>query len=190
MNIYFSSLIDPERWTNIPLLVKILKLIINELSNAMEANASRQTTADWSQGKILGLLFLLHGLNLLCNLFKSIYSNKKLSIANSIPVITKAYIVIQRIRSVSVVYFYTWKLFWASLEDGIWPYANKITLSWCIWFAFLSSYFKHSCCCFLLISSSWVTHSKRIVKVAEVMKVFPFIHLHKQGYLPKNYSAL
>ncbi|OXB72277.1 UNVERIFIED_CONTAM: hypothetical protein H355_003810 [Colinus virginianus] len=39
----------PERWTNIPLLVKILKLIINELSNAMEANASRQTTADWSQ---------------------------------------------------------------------------------------------------------------------------------------------
>uniref|UniRef100_A0A8C2T3W4 Lysine demethylase 5B n=1 Tax=Coturnix japonica TaxID=93934 RepID=A0A8C2T3W4_COTJA len=40
---------NPERWTNIPLLVKILKLIINELSNAMEANASRQTTADWSQ---------------------------------------------------------------------------------------------------------------------------------------------
>uniref|UniRef100_A0A8C0IUC7 Importin 9 n=1 Tax=Chelonoidis abingdonii TaxID=106734 RepID=A0A8C0IUC7_CHEAB len=40
---------NPERWTNIPLLVKILKLIINELSNAMEANASRQTAADWSQ---------------------------------------------------------------------------------------------------------------------------------------------
>ncbi|XP_015154207.2 importin-9 [Gallus gallus] len=40
---------NPERWTNIPLLVKILKLIINELSNAMEANASRQTTTDWSQ---------------------------------------------------------------------------------------------------------------------------------------------
>uniref|UniRef100_A0A8D0HE16 Importin 9 n=1 Tax=Sphenodon punctatus TaxID=8508 RepID=A0A8D0HE16_SPHPU len=40
---------NPERWTNIPLLVKILKLIINELSNAMEANASRQTATDWSQ---------------------------------------------------------------------------------------------------------------------------------------------
>ncbi|XP_073176312.1 importin-9 isoform X2 [Lepidochelys kempii] len=40
---------NPERWTNIPLLVKILKLIINELSNAMEANASRQTAADWNQ---------------------------------------------------------------------------------------------------------------------------------------------
>ncbi|KAH0619009.1 hypothetical protein JD844_018608 [Phrynosoma platyrhinos] len=40
---------NPERWTNIPLLVKILKLIINELSNAMEANASRQTTAEWNQ---------------------------------------------------------------------------------------------------------------------------------------------
>lgn len=57
MNMFFFPLTDPERWTNIPLLVKILKLIINELSNAMEANASRQTTADWSQGKILGLLF-------------------------------------------------------------------------------------------------------------------------------------
>ncbi|XP_049626756.1 importin-9 [Suncus etruscus] len=41
----------PERWTNIPLLVKILKLIINELSNVMEANAARQATpADWHQG--------------------------------------------------------------------------------------------------------------------------------------------
>ncbi|KAJ7331861.1 hypothetical protein JRQ81_014041 [Phrynocephalus forsythii] len=40
---------NPERWTNIPLLVKILKLIINELSNAMEANASRQTAAEWNQ---------------------------------------------------------------------------------------------------------------------------------------------
>uniref|UniRef100_A0A8C3RYT7 Importin N-terminal domain-containing protein n=1 Tax=Chelydra serpentina TaxID=8475 RepID=A0A8C3RYT7_CHESE len=40
---------NPERWTNIPLLVKILKLIINELSNAVEANASRQTAADWNQ---------------------------------------------------------------------------------------------------------------------------------------------
>uniref|UniRef100_G1KDW6 Uncharacterized protein n=1 Tax=Anolis carolinensis TaxID=28377 RepID=G1KDW6_ANOCA len=40
---------NPERWTNIPLLVKILKLIINELSNAMEANATRQTAAEWNQ---------------------------------------------------------------------------------------------------------------------------------------------
>lgn len=49
----FWYLLDPERWTNIPLLVKILKLIINELSNAIEANASRQTAAEWSQGTIL-----------------------------------------------------------------------------------------------------------------------------------------
>ena len=42
---------DPERWTNVPLLVKILKLIINELSNVMEANAARQAApAEWSQG--------------------------------------------------------------------------------------------------------------------------------------------
>uniref|UniRef100_A0A452T9S9 Importin 9 n=1 Tax=Ursus maritimus TaxID=29073 RepID=A0A452T9S9_URSMA len=42
---------NPERWTNIPLLVKILKLIINELSNVMEANAARQATpAEWGQG--------------------------------------------------------------------------------------------------------------------------------------------
>lgn len=68
----FFSLADPERWTNIPLLVKILKLIINELSNAMEANASRQTTADWSQGKILGLLLLFDGLNLLDLLLRRI----------------------------------------------------------------------------------------------------------------------
>uniref|UniRef100_A0A8C7ZPS0 Importin 9 n=1 Tax=Oryzias sinensis TaxID=183150 RepID=A0A8C7ZPS0_9TELE len=32
---------NPERWTNIPLLVKIFKLIINELSTVVEANASR-----------------------------------------------------------------------------------------------------------------------------------------------------
>lgn len=42
---------DPERWTNIPLLVKIFKLIINELSTVVEANASRANAADWSQGK-------------------------------------------------------------------------------------------------------------------------------------------
>ena len=42
---------DPERWTNIPLLVKILKLVINELSNVMEANAARQAApAEWGQG--------------------------------------------------------------------------------------------------------------------------------------------
>uniref|UniRef100_A0A672H6L7 Importin N-terminal domain-containing protein n=1 Tax=Salarias fasciatus TaxID=181472 RepID=A0A672H6L7_SALFA len=32
---------NPERWTNIPLLVKIFKLIINELSTVVESNASR-----------------------------------------------------------------------------------------------------------------------------------------------------
>ena len=42
--------LDPERWTNIPLLVKILKLIINELSNLLEASAARQAApAEWSQ---------------------------------------------------------------------------------------------------------------------------------------------
>ncbi|MED6289300.1 Importin 9 [Characodon lateralis] len=40
---------NPERWTNIPLLVKIFKLIINELSTVLEANASRANAADWSQ---------------------------------------------------------------------------------------------------------------------------------------------
>ncbi|KAM7422931.1 hypothetical protein PAMA_010801 [Pampus argenteus] len=40
---------NPERWTNIPLLVKIFKLIINELSTVVEANASRGNAADWSQ---------------------------------------------------------------------------------------------------------------------------------------------
>ncbi|XP_037016895.2 importin-9 isoform X4 [Artibeus jamaicensis] len=41
---------NPERWTNIPLLVKILKLVINELSNAMEANAARQAApTEWGQ---------------------------------------------------------------------------------------------------------------------------------------------
>lgn len=41
---------NPERWTNIPLLVKILKLIINELSNLLEASAARQAApAEWSQ---------------------------------------------------------------------------------------------------------------------------------------------
>ncbi|XP_072308720.1 importin-9 isoform X2 [Eucyclogobius newberryi] len=40
---------NPERWTNIPLLVKIFKLIINELATVVESNASRATAADWSQ---------------------------------------------------------------------------------------------------------------------------------------------
>nr|KAF6395287.1 importin 9 [Rousettus aegyptiacus] len=41
---------NPERWTNIPLLVKILKLIINELSTVMEANAARQAApTEWGQ---------------------------------------------------------------------------------------------------------------------------------------------
>ncbi|KAF3856574.1 hypothetical protein F7725_017297 [Dissostichus mawsoni] len=40
---------NPERWTNIPLLVKIFKLIINELSTVVEANSSRTNAADWSQ---------------------------------------------------------------------------------------------------------------------------------------------
>ncbi|KAM9408998.1 importin-9 isoform 2-T2 [Pholidichthys leucotaenia] len=44
-----KSVKNPERWTNIPLLVKIFKLIINELSTVVEANASRGSTADWSQ---------------------------------------------------------------------------------------------------------------------------------------------
>lgn len=40
---------NPERWTNIPLLVKIFKLIINELATVVETNACRATAADWSQ---------------------------------------------------------------------------------------------------------------------------------------------
>ncbi len=51
VNIELFFLSDPERWTNIPLLVKIFKLIINELSTVVEANASRANAADWSQGE-------------------------------------------------------------------------------------------------------------------------------------------
>uniref|UniRef100_A0AAR2J616 Importin N-terminal domain-containing protein n=1 Tax=Pygocentrus nattereri TaxID=42514 RepID=A0AAR2J616_PYGNA len=40
---------NPERWTNVPLLVKIFKLIVNELSSVVEANANRANPADWSQ---------------------------------------------------------------------------------------------------------------------------------------------
>lgn len=45
------ALSDPERWTSIPLLVKIFKLIINELSSVVEANSSRTAAGDWSQGR-------------------------------------------------------------------------------------------------------------------------------------------
>ncbi|KAL4622441.1 importin-9 [Arapaima gigas] len=41
---------NPERWTNIPLLVKIFKLIVNELSSVVEANATRASGAEWNQG--------------------------------------------------------------------------------------------------------------------------------------------
>ncbi|XP_043573030.1 importin-9 isoform X2 [Chiloscyllium plagiosum] len=44
---------NPERWTNIPLLVKLFKLLIGELSSVMEANISRQSTAaDWHQDEV------------------------------------------------------------------------------------------------------------------------------------------
>ncbi|RXN38018.1 importin-9 isoform X1 [Labeo rohita] len=42
---------NPQRWTNIPLLVKIFKLIVNELSSVVEANANRANPADWSQAQ-------------------------------------------------------------------------------------------------------------------------------------------
>ncbi|OCT91946.1 importin-9 [Xenopus laevis] len=41
---------NPECWTTIPLLVKIYKLIINELSTVIEANATRNTEEEWIQG--------------------------------------------------------------------------------------------------------------------------------------------
>ncbi|TST85775.1 Importin-9 [Bagarius yarrelli] len=44
-----KSVKNPERWTNIPLLVKIFKLIVSELSSVVEANANRENTSDWSQ---------------------------------------------------------------------------------------------------------------------------------------------
>ncbi|XP_070967796.1 importin-9 isoform X2 [Oncorhynchus clarkii lewisi] len=40
---------NPEKWTNIPLLVKVFKLIVNELSSVVEANTTRAAAADWSQ---------------------------------------------------------------------------------------------------------------------------------------------
>uniref|UniRef100_A0A8C7DV23 Importin 9 n=1 Tax=Oncorhynchus kisutch TaxID=8019 RepID=A0A8C7DV23_ONCKI len=41
---------NPEKWTNVPLLVKVFKLIVNELSSVVEANAIRAAAADWSPG--------------------------------------------------------------------------------------------------------------------------------------------
>ncbi|XP_068125456.1 importin-9 [Hyperolius riggenbachi] len=41
---------NPQRFSSIPLLVKIYKLIINELSSVIEANATRQTEEEWAQG--------------------------------------------------------------------------------------------------------------------------------------------
>ena len=35
----------PEQWTSIPLQVKIYKLLLNELLNAMESNVSQQASA-------------------------------------------------------------------------------------------------------------------------------------------------
>ncbi|XP_035243530.1 importin-9 [Anguilla anguilla] len=40
---------NPERWTNIPLLVKIFKLIVNELSSVLEENSNRAAAGDCSQ---------------------------------------------------------------------------------------------------------------------------------------------
>ena len=41
MNLKFSA---PEQWTSIPVLVKIYKLLINELSNQIECNMSTRST--------------------------------------------------------------------------------------------------------------------------------------------------
>ncbi|XP_031680662.1 importin-9 isoform X3 [Oncorhynchus kisutch] len=43
---------DPEKWTNVPLLVKVFKLIVNELSSVVEANAIRAAAADWSPDSV------------------------------------------------------------------------------------------------------------------------------------------
>ncbi|KAM9524423.1 importin-9-like isoform 3-T4 [Salvelinus alpinus] len=42
----------PEKWTNVPLLVKVFKLIVNELSSVVEANATRAAAADWSPDSV------------------------------------------------------------------------------------------------------------------------------------------
>uniref|UniRef100_A0A4W3IWF5 Importin 9 n=1 Tax=Callorhinchus milii TaxID=7868 RepID=A0A4W3IWF5_CALMI len=44
---------NPERWTNIPLLVKLFKLVISELSTVIEANVTRQATeTEWNQDEV------------------------------------------------------------------------------------------------------------------------------------------
>uniref|UniRef100_A0A8C7NT32 Importin 9 n=1 Tax=Oncorhynchus mykiss TaxID=8022 RepID=A0A8C7NT32_ONCMY len=43
---------NPEKWTNVPLLVKVFKLIVNELSSVVEANAIRAAAADWSPDSV------------------------------------------------------------------------------------------------------------------------------------------
>uniref|UniRef100_A0A4W5P3Y3 Importin 9 n=1 Tax=Hucho hucho TaxID=62062 RepID=A0A4W5P3Y3_9TELE len=43
---------NPEKWTNVPLLVKVFKLIVNELSSVVEANATRAAAADWSPDSV------------------------------------------------------------------------------------------------------------------------------------------
>uniref|UniRef100_A0A8C7CLJ4 Importin 9 n=1 Tax=Oncorhynchus kisutch TaxID=8019 RepID=A0A8C7CLJ4_ONCKI len=50
---------NPEKWTNIPLLVKVFKLIVNELSSVVEANTTRAAAADWSQGQGCGGHYIL-----------------------------------------------------------------------------------------------------------------------------------
>lgn len=49
---------QPDHWTNIPLLVKIYKLLVNELSNAMESNAAKdileETDDEWSEDDDVG----------------------------------------------------------------------------------------------------------------------------------------
>ena len=42
----------PEEWTMIPVLVKIYKLLINELSNQMESSLSNQADADEDEDEV------------------------------------------------------------------------------------------------------------------------------------------
>lgn len=58
-SLIYSSSTDPERWTNIPLLVKLFKLIINELSTVVESNASRTNPADWTPGEYQYYIYIL-----------------------------------------------------------------------------------------------------------------------------------
>ncbi|XP_067683421.1 importin-9-like [Haliotis asinina] len=45
-----KSVSDPEEWTTVPLLVKIYKLLINELSNQIESSLSAQVGEDEGEG--------------------------------------------------------------------------------------------------------------------------------------------